>query len=56
MNEVFIHLRIMKETGAVDDVIVGLKRTVPHRSKSMNAGSLTFRPSSSSTGVLPHVM
>ena len=55
MNEVYFPLRIMKVVRTVD-VLVGLKRTGSHRSKLVTAGSVTFRPSISSTGVLPRVL
>ena len=53
MNEVFISLRIMKVAGTVSDLLVDLKRTRAHRSKSVTAGSPTLRPNTSFTGVLP---
>ena len=56
MNEVLIPLPLMKLAGTVDELFVGLKRTRSHRSKSVTAGSLTLRSSSSSTGVLPRVL
>ena len=56
MNEAFIPLRIMKVAGTVGELFVALKRTRSHRSKSVTAGSLTLRPSSSSTGVLNRVL
>ena len=43
----------MKVAGSVGDLLVGLKSTSSQRLKSMTAGILTFRPSNSSTGVLP---
>ena len=43
----------MKVAGTVGDVLVGSKRTGSHISKSATPGSRTFRPSTSSTGVLP---
>ena len=56
MNKVFIPLRIVKVAGTVGELFVCLKRTRSHRSKSVTAGSLTLRPSSSSTGVFPRVL
>ena len=56
MNEVFIQVCLMKVAGTVDELFVGLKRTRSHRLKSVTAGSLTLRPSSSFTGVLPRVL
>ena len=55
MNEVFNSWRVMKVIGTVDDVLVVLKKTGSHRSKSVTAGSLIFQPSISSTGFLPRV-
>ena len=56
MNEAFITLCIVKVAGTVDDVLVDLKKTGSHRSKSVTAGSLTVRPSISSTGVFPRIL
>ena len=46
----------MKVAGTVGQLFDALKRTRSHRSKSVTAGGLTLRPSSSSTGVLPRVL
>ena len=46
----------MKVAGTAGELCVVLKKTRSHRSKSVTGGSLTLRPSSSSTGVLPRVM
>ena len=51
LNKVFIPVRIMNIAGTVGDVIVYLKRTGSHWSKSVTAGSHSFRPSSGFTGV-----
>ena len=52
MNAVFIPLLIMKVAGTVCYLLVGLKRNSSQRSKSVTAVILTFRLSTSSTGVL----